>query len=96
MLYISPRHVSTVRRAGNSPARVTSYDPLKGRSTLQFRLEATNVFNMVNLSNPGTNLGAAATFGKIRTARDLRRIQLGMRFSFQRSVDSWIVEFTAF
>jgi hypothetical protein len=55
---------------------------LKGRSALQFRLEATNVFNMVNLSNPGTNLGATATFAKIRTARDLRRIQLGMRFSF--------------
>ena len=33
---------------------------LKGRSALQFRLEATNVFNMVNLSNPGTNFGAAA------------------------------------
>ena len=55
---------------------------LKGRSALQFRLEATNVFNMVNLSNPGTNFGAAATFAKIRTARDLRRIQLGTRFSF--------------
>jgi hypothetical protein len=49
---------------------------------LQLRLEATNVLNIVNLLNPGTNLGAAATFGKIRTARDMRRIQLGVRFSF--------------
>ena len=56
--------------------------PLKGRTTLQFRLEATNVFNIVNLMNPGTNFGAPATFAKIRTARDMRRIQVGTRFSF--------------
>lgn len=52
------------------------------RMTLQFRLEATNVFNMVNLMNPVTNLGASATFAKIRAARDMRRIQLGTRLSF--------------
>jgi hypothetical protein len=52
------------------------------RMSLQFRLEATNVFNTVNLSNPGLNFGAPATFAKIRTARDMRRIQLGTRFSF--------------
>ena len=46
------------------------------------RLEATNVFNYVNLVNPGTNLNAPATFGKIRSARDMRRIQLGARISF--------------
>ena len=34
---------------------------------LQLRVEATNVFNIVNLSNPGTALNAPATFGKIRT-----------------------------
>ena len=56
--------------------------PLRGRTMLQFRAEATNVFNMVNLSNPGTNLGAAATFGKIRSAGNMRRIQLGARISF--------------
>ena len=55
---------------------------LAGRTALQFRLEATNVFNIVNLQNPGTNLNAPATFGKIRSARDMRRIQLGARFSF--------------
>jgi hypothetical protein len=55
---------------------------LMGRTALQFRLEATNIFNIVNLNNPGTNLNALATFGKIRAARDMRRIQLGARFSF--------------
>ena len=56
--------------------------PLKGRSMFQFRVEATNVFNIVNLSNPGTGLNAAATFGKIRSARNMRQIQLGGRVSF--------------
>jgi hypothetical protein len=56
--------------------------PLKGRSMFQFRIEATNVFNIVNLTNPGTSLSALATFGKIRAARDMRRIQLGARVSF--------------
>src|SRR5688572_6974024 len=51
--------------------------PLVGQTRLQVRFEATNVFNIVNLVNPGTNLNAPATFGKIRSARDMRRIQLG-------------------
>src|SRR5262249_13314044 len=56
--------------------------PLKGRPMFQFRVEATNVLNFVNLSNPGTNLAAPATFGKIRSARAMRQIQLGARVSF--------------
>jgi hypothetical protein len=49
----------------------------------QFRLEATNVFNLVNLNNPvGNSLSAPATFGKIRSARNMRQIQLGARISF--------------
>ena len=56
--------------------------PLMRQTVLQIRMEATNVFNFVNLQNPGTGLNAPATFGKIRTARDMRRIQLGARFSF--------------
>jgi hypothetical protein len=56
--------------------------PLGGQTRLQVRFEATNVLNIVNLQNPGTNLNAPATFGKIRSARDMRRIQLGARVSF--------------
>jgi len=33
-------------------------------------------------NNPGTNLNAPLLFGKIRAARDMRRIQLGARLSF--------------
>jgi len=51
-------------------------------AALQFRMEATNFLNTVNLQNPGTNFNAPATFGKIRSARDMRRIQLGARLSF--------------
>ena len=55
---------------------------LRGRTMLQFRAEATNALNIVNLSNPGTNTSAPATFGKIRAAREMRRIQIGARLSF--------------
>ncbi len=55
---------------------------LSGRTMFQFRIETTNVFNIVNLMNPGLSLAAPATFGKIRSARDMRRIQLGGRISF--------------
>jgi len=55
---------------------------LSGRTMFQFRIETTNVFNIVNLTNPGVSLAAPATFGKIRAARDMRRIQLGGRVSF--------------
>ncbi len=55
---------------------------LTNRFAAQFRIEATNVLNTVNLNNPGTNLNAPATFGRIRSARDMRRIQLGARLSF--------------
>jgi hypothetical protein len=55
---------------------------LGGSMVLQLRAEATNLFNTVNYSNPGTALNATATFGKIRTAGDMRQIQLGARLSF--------------
>jgi hypothetical protein len=55
---------------------------LMGSALLQIRVEATNVLNFVNLMNPGVGLNAPATFGKIRSARDMRRIQLGARLSF--------------
>ncbi|MFB3828816.1 MAG: carboxypeptidase regulatory-like domain-containing protein [Bryobacteraceae bacterium] len=54
---------------------------LREPMTLQFRAELTNAFNIVNLSGPTLNLTSAA-FGTIRTARDMRQAQLGLRFSF--------------
>jgi len=48
---------------------------------LQFRAEASNAFNMVSLSNPGTQVGTS-TFGVIRTANPMRQMQFGLRLTF--------------
>jgi hypothetical protein len=52
-----------------------------GSARLTFRAEATNAFNMVNLGQPGNSVGTA-TFGVIRTAGSMRKVQLGVRLSF--------------
>jgi hypothetical protein len=51
------------------------------RMTLQVRGEFTNVFNLVNLSNPNASLNAAAV-GTIRSAASMRQVQLGLRMTF--------------
>jgi hypothetical protein len=51
------------------------------RMVLQVRGEFTNVFNMVNLSNPNASLNAAAV-GTIRSASAMRGVQLGLRLTF--------------
>jgi TonB dependent receptor len=50
------------------------------KMTFQIRAEATNVFNLVNLSNPNAALNAAA-FGTIRSAAAMRQLQLGLRLT---------------
>jgi len=52
------------------------------RKSLTFRAEMSNAFNLVNLSNPGTNAGSPSNFGKITTANPMRQVQLGLRFAF--------------
>jgi hypothetical protein len=54
---------------------------IRERMTLQFRGEATNAFNMVNLQNPNSSL-SSNLFGTIRTAGDMRQIQMGLRLVF--------------
>ena len=59
---------------------------LKGRATLRLRIEGTNLFNIVSLGQPGVSAPAAgatsATFGVIRTAYSMRKLQLGLRLTF--------------
>jgi hypothetical protein len=55
---------------------------LTEQKRLQFRAEATNAFNMVNLSNPSTGANNSSTFGRITTARPMRQAQLGLKFIF--------------
>jgi hypothetical protein len=56
---------------------------------LQFRAEAFNAFNHVNLNNPNTGfspnrqgVNTNALFGRISSALDARRLQLGLRLTF--------------
>ncbi len=51
------------------------------RMRLEFRGEATNAFNFVDLNNPGSTVGTS-TFGKITSAKSMRQIQLGLRLTF--------------
>ena len=48
---------------------------------MQFRAEAFNAFNFVNLGNPRSNIGAANP-GAIDTAGDARVMQVGLRITF--------------
>ena len=59
---------------------------LMGSMRAAVRGEATNVFNTVSLGLPGAAVPAAGTtsttFGVIRTANAMRRLQLGVRLTF--------------
>ena len=58
---------------------------LPKNARLSFRAEGTNVFNLVNYGQPGASVPSGATsttFGVIRTANAMRRLQLGARVTF--------------
>ncbi len=55
------------------------------RVRLRFRAEGTNVFNMVSLGTPGAGVPSGATystFGVVRSASPMRRLQFGLRLIF--------------
>src|SRR6185369_11443026 len=58
---------------------------LSERFKLRFRAEGTNVFNIVNLGQPGASVPSGATsttFGVITSANAMRRLQFGLRLTF--------------
>ena len=54
---------------------------VRERQTLEFRAEAFNVPNLVNLGNP-TLVLTSSTFGQILSASDPRIMQLALKFVF--------------
>jgi hypothetical protein len=59
--------------------------PLPRKARLTIRAEATNAFNIVSLGLPGATVPSgttSATFGIIRSANPMRRLQLGARVTF--------------
>jgi hypothetical protein len=55
------------------------------KGKLTFRAEATNAFNIVNYGQPGASVPSgttSTTFGVIRSARAMRQVQLGLRWTF--------------
>jgi hypothetical protein len=52
---------------------------------MQFRAEFTNFLNLVSLGNPNgayCTPGVTCNFGKITGAREMRQLQLGLRFAY--------------
>ena len=54
---------------------------LSERARLEFRVEAFNLLNHVNLDLPDIFVGSP-TFGKIQSAESPRRIQFGLKLLF--------------
>src|SRR4029079_11718913 len=55
------------------------------RTRLTFRLEGTNIFNIVNYGQPGAagpSGATSATLCLLRAANALRRLQVGLRLTF--------------
>jgi hypothetical protein len=96
--FVQNRVVTGVAVDGNSPRNLLDGPGFKvvdlalsrdfqlpGRTKLTFRAEGTNVLNIVNLGQPGAAVPSGATsttFGVIRTAGAMRRLQLGVRLTF--------------
>jgi hypothetical protein len=56
--------------------------PIKERVKLEFRAEASNVFNIVSLNTPSGLTVGTSTFGQITSAQPMRQLQLGLRLTY--------------
>ncbi|MGB8010973.1 MAG: TonB-dependent receptor [Terriglobales bacterium] len=60
---------------------ITKIFPLKEARVLEFRAQATNVFNLVNYSSIDTNLNSPS-FGRVISAGAMRQVAVTARFRF--------------
>jgi len=56
--------------------------PWSDSQRLQFRVDALNIFNHVNFSNPSTSFANQGTFGNLTSDNGPRVVQLGLRYIF--------------
>jgi hypothetical protein len=49
---------------------------------IEARLESFNFLNWTRYGNPGTNLNAPNSFGRINNAADARVMQFALKYSF--------------
>jgi hypothetical protein len=56
--------------------------PVTERFKLEFRAEAANALNIVNLNNPSATTVGTSTFGRITSANSMRQLQLGLRLTY--------------
>ena len=77
-----PQHRGRSRATATSTSASTATSRSRVRASFSCAPRGRTSSTLVNLSNPGTNIAAPTTFGKIRSAGNMRRIQLGARFSF--------------
>jgi len=75
------RNLLTGPGSKNVDLAITRNFKIRERMSLQARGEATNAFNLVNLSNPTATLNSSL-FGKIVGAGAMRQLQLGLRLTF--------------
>jgi len=96
--FVQNKAVTGVATDGNSPRNfldgpgyrvvdmaVSRDFRMPNKSKLTLRVEATNAFNLVNLGQPGASVPSGATsttFGVIRSASAMRRLQVGLRWTF--------------
>jgi trimeric autotransporter adhesin len=59
----------------------TKVFPLKEARVLEFRAQATNIFNLVNYSSIDTTIGSP-TFGRVTAAGAMRQFSMTARFRF--------------
>ena len=81
----SPRNLLDAPGYRNVDLAISRDFNLNERFKLRFRAEATNVFNMVSLGQPGAAVpsgATSATFGVITSALPMRKMQFGLRLTF--------------